>query len=98
MLNTELLVEVPYHWHAVLVERERDDLKIVAPELFLEAIQGRHLLATRCAPSGPKVQQNYLSSEIGQASRLPLAINEADILHRSGLGPDEHAGACTWVR
>lgn len=80
VLNTDLPIEVPYGRYAVVLERERYDLSIVAPEIRLYAIQGRHFLMAGCGPSGPEVEQEHLPSEIGQAARLPLAINDADVL------------------
>ena len=82
VLNADLTIEVAYHVQSALVERELHHLEVWATELRLQPIPGRHFLPTRHAPSDPEVQYHYFFPKVGQASRLPLAIEEADYSHR----------------
>ncbi|MCY1350068.1 hypothetical protein D9M69_362900 [compost metagenome] len=101
VLDADLPVEVPYDLQSALIERERHHLEVVAAQLGLESIQGRHFLTAGDAPGGPQVEQNHLAAEVSQAEWLPFAIDETDCIQRFGLRPDDQprpsAGFRRWL-
>src|SRR5262249_45795871 len=60
------------------VNRKRYDRKLGSAQVRLQSIERRHLFPAGYAPSGPDVENNDLSVEIGQAAFLSLTILETD--------------------
>ena len=84
-LDSDLLVETLDCRRSTAIDRQRDDDKIVAAKLRLEAIERGHLLAARHTPRGPDVQQDHALAKAGYGQSTAVAIGKDNLRKRARL-------------
>ncbi len=60
------------------VDVDGHDLEVLAAVFDLERVERGHLLAARCAPGGPEIDEHGLAGEVRERQRLALGAGEGE--------------------